>query len=110
MPQAEFEPKIPGSERSHTYALDRAVTGIGNFTVPVYYILSKIRVKYMGRGSSVIIVIRLRSGHHRNRNSIAGSSKGLFSSQGCLDQFGFPRSLLSNVYRGRFSGSKSAAA
>ena len=110
LPQAGFKPTIPASERPQTYALDRAVTGIGNFTVPVYYILRKIRVKNMGRCSSVIIVIRLRSGHHRNRNSIADSGKGLFSSPSFSDRFWFPRSLLSNVYRGRFSGSKAAAA
>jgi hypothetical protein len=29
MPTAEFEPTISPSERQQTYALDRAVTGIG---------------------------------------------------------------------------------
>jgi len=29
MPQAEFEPAIPSSERTHIPALDRAATGIG---------------------------------------------------------------------------------
>jgi len=110
IPQAGFEPTISASERPQTYALDRAVTGADNFTVPVYCILRKIRVKNMGRGSSVIIVIRLQNGHHRNRNSIAGRGKGLFSSPSSPDRFWFPRSLLSNVYRGRFSRSKSAAA
>jgi len=30
MPQEEFEPAIPKSERPQTHALDRAATGIGN--------------------------------------------------------------------------------
>jgi hypothetical protein len=29
MPPAGFEPTIPASERPHTYALNRAATGIG---------------------------------------------------------------------------------
>ena len=34
MPPAAFEPQIPASEWTHTYALDRVATGIG--TVRVY--------------------------------------------------------------------------
>jgi len=30
MPRTEFEPAIPASERSHTYAFERTATGIGN--------------------------------------------------------------------------------
>jgi hypothetical protein len=30
--QAEFEPAVPASERTHAYYLDRAATGIGEFT------------------------------------------------------------------------------
>jgi hypothetical protein len=70
----------------------------------------KIRMWNVGRDSSIIIVIRLRSGHHRNRNSIAGRGKGLYCSLSCPNRFWVPRSLLSNVYRRRFSGSKAAAA
>ena len=77
-PQAGFEPTIPASERPRNYALDLTVTGIGSFTVPVYYILRKIRVKNMGRGSSAIIVFRLRSEHHRNHNSTAGRVQRAF--------------------------------
>jgi hypothetical protein len=31
MPPVGFEPAIPASERPKTYALDRSVTGIGNY-------------------------------------------------------------------------------
>jgi len=33
MPQAEFEPTIPVSERPQTHALDRAATGIGHVRI-----------------------------------------------------------------------------
>jgi hypothetical protein len=33
MPSAGFEPAIPAIERKQTYALDRAATGIGAFSL-----------------------------------------------------------------------------
>jgi len=33
MPPVGFEPKISAGERSQTYALDRAATGIGNIKI-----------------------------------------------------------------------------
>jgi len=40
-PQAAFSPQIPAIERSQTYALDRAATGIGTFIVT--WIHNKVR-------------------------------------------------------------------
>jgi hypothetical protein len=34
MPAVGFEPAIPASARPQTYALDRAATGIGDYTIP----------------------------------------------------------------------------
>jgi hypothetical protein len=47
MPRAGLEPATPGTKRSQTYALDRAVTGIGdpkldakqNGTLHLYHLL-----------------------------------------------------------------------
>jgi hypothetical protein len=33
MPSAGFEPAIPATKRQKTYALDRAATGIGHFSL-----------------------------------------------------------------------------
>jgi hypothetical protein len=35
MPSAGFEPAIPATKRLQTYVLDRAATGIGNFTLHI---------------------------------------------------------------------------
>jgi len=45
MPQAEFEPVIPASERSQTHALDRAATGKGTavWLHLLIFFISKLR-------------------------------------------------------------------
>jgi hypothetical protein len=39
MPRAGFKPTIPATKRPQTYALDRAVTGIGitNYKLRIYF-------------------------------------------------------------------------
>ena len=46
MPQAEFEPTIPVSERPQTHALDRAATGIGHVRI-CSWIIRKLQAHYL---------------------------------------------------------------
>jgi hypothetical protein len=56
MPRAGFEPSTPVTKRPQTYALDRAATGIGHFSLYSAFILIRGFVKNESRGSSVGIV------------------------------------------------------
>ena len=49
MPPAEFEPAIPGTERSHTNALDRAANGISKVRKYVYKSLYKVTSEKIAR-------------------------------------------------------------
>ena len=62
MPPAEFKPTIPASERSQTYALDRAATGIGSCKYS--YLIERPAFTRLGddgdsEGHSTIMVIEI---------------------------------------------------
>jgi hypothetical protein len=43
MPRTGFESAIPTTKRQHTYALDRAVTGMGTFLIVKSYKIQDLR-------------------------------------------------------------------
>jgi hypothetical protein len=51
MLQAEFEPAIPGSERSQTQALNCMATGIGGDSL----YLTKIYIRYFSRVNQLVL-------------------------------------------------------
>ena len=61
MPPVGFEPAVPANEQPHTYALDRAATGVGDVGVAVFY--SKSRV--------LNLIMSVRTAHAGDRTTFS---------------------------------------